>query len=112
MLYGRTVIIQILDDVAFLACEWRLRVEVLLAIVSIVCELVLLGLALLRGHATGDERGVWWRAVGGQRLEGLRDTHHELVGDVTETLDLALKLSDFALERIVLLLDVKDVRTG
>ena len=109
MLYGRVAIVQILADVAFLACEWRLSVEVLLAVVGVVCELVLLGLALLRSHATGDERGVWWRTIGGQRLQRLRDTHHELVGDVTETLDLALKLGDFVLERIVLLLDVKDV---
>ena len=112
MLNGRVAVVQVLADVTFLACEWRLGVEILLAFVGVVCELVLLGLDLLRGHSTGDERGMWWRPVGGQRLERLRDTHHELVGDVTETLDFTFKLSDFALERIVLLLDVKDVRTG
>lgn len=112
MLNGRVAVVQVLANIAFLAREWRVGVEVLLAFIGVVCELVLLGLNLLRGHSTGDESGMWWRAVGGQRLERLRDTHHELVGDVTETLDFALKLSDFALERIVLLLDVKDVRTG
>lgn len=112
MLNGGVAVVQVLANVAVVTCEWRMGVEVLLAFIGVVCKLVLLGLNLLRGHSTRDERGMWWRAVGGQRLERLRNTHHELVGDVTEALDFALKLGDFALERIVLLLDVKDVRTG
>ena len=111
-LHWRVVVVQVLTDVAFLPCERCLCVEVLFALVGIVCELVLLSLGLLRGHASGDKRRVWGRAVRGQRLERLRDAHHELVRDVAETLDLALKLGNFALERVVVLLDVKDVRTG
>jgi len=110
VLYGGIAVFQVLGDVAFLPCERRLPVEVLFTFIGIVCELVLLGLCLLlHGNGTRDERGVWGRAVGGEWLEGLRDTHHELVGDVAETLDLALKLGDFALEGLVLLFNVKNV---
>ena len=111
VLYGRVTVVQILADIAFLPCEWRLRIEVVFAFVGVICELVLFSLGLC-GQPTGDERGMWGRAVGGQRLERLRDTHHEFVRDLAETLDLAFKLSNFALKSIVLLLNVKDVRTG
>jgi hypothetical protein len=110
---GRIAVFQVLADVAFLARKWCICVEVLLAFVSVVRELVLLSLGLLlRGHATGNERWMRGRAVGGQRLERLRDTHHKLVRDLAETLDLAFKLSDLVLEGVVLLLDVQDVPTG
>lgn len=111
MLYGRIVIFQVLADIAFLPREWCVDVDVLFAFVGVVRELVLLSL-LLSGHTTGDERGMWGRAVGGQRLKGLRDAHHELVRDVAEALDLALKLGDLVLESVIFLFDVKDVPTG
>lgn len=95
-----------------MARKRRLRVEVLFALVGVIRELVLLGQGLLlRGHTAGDERGVRGGAVGGQR-ERLRDAHHELVGDVAETLDFALELGELALEGLVLLLSVEDVRAG
>lgn len=113
VLYGGITVFQVLADVAFLAREWRVRVEVFFAFVGVVRELVMLGLSLLlSGYTTGDERGMWGRTVGGQRLEGLRDAHHELVRDVAETLDLAFKLGDLVLESVIFLFDVKDVRTG
>jgi hypothetical protein len=103
-------VLQVLTDVTFLPREWRLRVEVLFAFVGVVCELVLLGLGgLLGGHATRDECGVWGRAVGGQWLEGLRNTHHELVGHFAEALHLALELSDLVFEGVILLLNVEDM---
>ena len=111
MLYGRVAVVQVLADIAVLPCEWRMRIEVLFAFVGVICELVLLSLGLLRGHPR-DERGMWGRAIGGQRLERLRNAHHELVRDVAETLDFAFKLSDFVLKNVALLLNVKDVRTG
>lgn len=111
MLHRRTAVLEVLANVAFLPRERRRCVEVLFALVGVVRELVLLGL-LLCGHTTGDERGVRGRAARGQWLERLRDAHHELVGDVTETLDLALKLGDLVLESVVLLFNVEDMRTG